>query len=340
MGVFVGIDVSLENSAVCAVDEHGKLVKEMKVASDPGALNACIRNMPGVVEAIGIEAGPLSQWLHKSLTDLGLPVVLMETRQVKAALKAAPVKTDRRDAAGLARLLQMGWFRPVHCKSLSAQELRVLLGARRSVQDAAINIEMSIRGMLRNFGLRLGRIGKVSFEDRVRELTDGNKLIQLSIEPMLRARAALRSELVRLERMARDITREDPVCRLMMTMPGIGPVVALTVRSTIDDPGRFRRSKDVGPSIGLTPRRYQSGETDIIGGVTKAGDLDMRTALYQAATVVIHRSKKPTWLRAWAERVVRRRGVKRAAVALARRMGVILHRMWVDNTEFQAARMA
>ena len=298
MGVFVGIDVSLENSAVCAVDEHGKLLRETKVASDPGALNACIRSMPGVVEAIGIEAGPLSQWLHKSLTDLGLPVVLMETRQVKAALKAAPVKTDRRDAAGLARLLQMGWFRPVHCKSLSAQELRVLLGARRSVQDAAINIEMSIRGMLRNFGLRLGRIGKVSFEDRVRELTDGNKLIQLSIEPMLRARAALRSELVRLERLTRDITREDPVCRLMMTMPGIGPVVALTVRSTIDDPGRFRRSKDVGPSIGLTPRRYQSGETDIIGGVTKAGDLDMRTALYQAATVVIHRSKKPTWL--WA----------------------------------------
>ena len=124
----------------------------------------------------------------------------------------------------------------------------------------------------------------------------------------------------------------------MMTMPGIGPVVALTVRSTIDDPGRFRRSKDVGPSIGLTPRRYQSGETDIIGGVTKAGDLDMRNALYQAATVVIHRSKKPTWLRAWAERVVRRRGAIRAAGALARRMGVILHRMWVDNTEFQAAR--
>ncbi|MCA8899495.1 MAG: transposase, partial [Hyphomonas sp.] len=152
MGFFVGIDVSLENSAVCAVDEHGKLLKETKVASDPGALNACIRSMPGVVEAIGIEAGPLSQWLHKSLTDLGLPVVLMETRQVKAALKAAPVKTDRRDAAGLARLLQMGWFRPVHCKSLSAQELRVLLGARRSVQEAAINIEMSIRGMLRNFG--------------------------------------------------------------------------------------------------------------------------------------------------------------------------------------------
>ena len=160
----------------------------------------------------------------------------------------------------------------------------------------------------------------------------------MSLDP--RARAALRSELVRLERMARDIAREDPVCRLMMTMPGIGSIVALTVRSTIDDPARFRRSKDVGPAIGLTPRRYQSGETDIVGGVTKAGDLDMRTALYQAATVVIHRSKKQTWLRAWAERVVRRRGAKRAAVALARRMGVILHRMWVDKTEFQAARLA
>lgn len=340
MGVFVGIDVSLESSAVCAVDSHGKVMREAKVSSDPGALDVWIRGVPGEVEAIGIEAGPLSQWLHKSLTDLGLPVVLMETRQVKAALKASPIKTDRRDAAGLARLLQMGWFRPVHCKSRSAQEMRVLLGARRSTQKATIDIELSIRGMLRNFGLRLGRIGKVSFESRVRELIQGNPLIELSLEAMLRARSALRTELASLERLVRDIAREDSVCRLMMTMPGIGAVIALTVRSTIDDPGRFRRSKDVGPSIGLTPRRYQSGETDIVGGVTKAGDLAMRTALYQAATVVIHRSKQPNWLRAWAERVARRRGVKRAAVALARRMGVILHRMWVDNTAFQPARQA
>lgn len=340
MGVFVGIDVSPESSAVCAVDGHGKVLKEAKVASEPGALDRWITSVSGDIEAVGLEAGPLSQWLHRALTEARQPVVLMETRQVKAAVKAAPVKTDRRDAAGLARLLQMGWFRPVHCKSLSAQEIRVLLGARRSVQKAAIDMEMSIRGMLRNFGLRLGRVGKVSFESRVRELIDGNALIQVSMEIMLRARVALRTELARLDRLARDIAREDPVCRLMMTMPGIGAVVALTVQSAIDDPARFRRSKDIGPWVGLTPCRYQSGETDIIGGITKAGDVAMRSALYQAAKVVMHRSKRPTWLRAWADRVARRRGSKRAAIALARRMGVILHRMWVDNREFQATEPA
>lgn len=161
MGVFVGMDVSLENSAVCAVDSHGKILKEAKVASEPGVLDCWIKGVSWDSAAVGLEAGPLFQWLHKALAEAGLPVVLIETRQARSALKAAPVKTDRRDAAGLARLLQMGWFHPIHCKSLSAREIRVLLEARRSVQKAAIDMEISICGMPRDFGLRLGRVGKV-----------------------------------------------------------------------------------------------------------------------------------------------------------------------------------
>jgi transposase len=288
---------------------------------------------------IGLEAGPLSQWLHRHLTEDGFEVVLMETRQVKGALQAMPIKTDRRDAEGIARLLQMGWFRPVHCKSISAQEMRAVLTARKAVQKAALDIELSLRGVLRNFGLKMGKVARGRFEARVRELVASNTMLEAAAEPMLRARAELRGELARLEKLLRDLAKVDPICRLMMTMPGVGAVVALTVRAAIDDPERFRSSKDVGPWAGLTPSRHQSGERDVVGAITRAGDAGLRTALFQAATVMLNRGPK-TWLTAWALRVAQRRGKKRATVALARRIGVVLHRMWRDNTEFRFTRDA
>lgn len=337
MDHFIGVDVSLASSALCVVDMRGRVVKEVKVASEPEALASFVRSLPLEITAVGLEAGPLSQWLHKSLTDAGVPAVLMETRQVKAALKAMPIKTDRRDAEGIARLLQMGWFRPVHCKSISAQEVRALLSARKAIQKAMLDLELSLRGVLRNFGLKLGKVSKGRYEARVRELAAGNALLETMSEAMLRSRAGLRTEVAGLEHRLRDLARKDADCRIMMTMPGVGPLVALTVKSAIDDPARFRSSKDVGPWVGLTPRRHQSGETDIVGQISRAGDVGMRTALYQAATVAMHRGK-PSWLKAWGLRVARRRGMKRAVVGLARRMGVILHRMWVDGIEFRFAR--
>ena len=261
----------------------------------------------------------------------------METRQVKAALKAMPIKTDRRDAEGIARLLQMGWFRPVHCKSVSSQEMRALLTSRKSVQDALTNLELSLRGVLRNFGLKLGQVSKGRYEARVRELTTGNAMLEAAAEPMLRARADLRRELAGLEKLVRNLARQDRACRLLMTMPGVGAVIALTFTSAIDDPERFRRSKDVGPWVGLTPRRDQSGERDIVGRITKAGDTGLRAALYQAATVMLNHAG-PNWLKAWAQRLTKLRGKKRATVPLARRIGVVLHRMWRDGTEFRFTR--
>lgn len=212
-----------------------------------------------------------------------------------------------------------------------------MLTARKSIQQAVINLELSIRGVLRNFGLKMGRVAKGRFEERVRELADGNPMLEASAAPILRARAALRDELAGLEKLARDHAGADPVCRLMTTMPGVGAVVALTVKSAIDDPERFRSSKDIGPWVGLTPRREQSGERDIIGQITRAGDVMLRTALYQAATVMLNRGRA-NWLTAWALRVAGRRGKKRATVALARRIGVVLHRMWSDGTEFRFTR--
>ena len=192
MDVFVGLDVSLASTAICVLGEKGKILGEAQVASTPESLVAFMRKLPHGIAAIGLEAGPLSHWLHKGLSDAGFETVLMETRQVKSALKAMPIKTDRRDAEGIARLLQMGWFRPVHCKSVSSQEMRALLTSRMSVQDALTNLELSLRGVLRNFGLKLGQVSKGRYEARVRELTAGNAMLEAAAEPILRVRADLR----------------------------------------------------------------------------------------------------------------------------------------------------
>jgi len=337
MDLYIGLDVSLASTAICVVSAQGKLIQETTAASEPEELVAVLRAITGNVAAVGLEAGPLSQWLYRHLVEAGFAAVLMETRQVKGALSAMPNKTDRRDAEGIARLLQMGWFRPVHCKSISAQEMRALLSSRKAILQAVMNLELSIRGVLRNFGLKMGRIAKGRFEERIQELAEDNSMLEAAANPIITARRALRQELARLEKLLRDHAKSDPVCRSLMTMPGVGALVALTVKAAIDDPSRFRSSKGVGPWVGLTPRREQSGERDIFGAISRAGDVGLRTALYQAATEMLNRAR-PSWLTAWALNVAKRRGKKRATVALARRIGVILHRMWRDGTEFRFMR--
>ena len=195
MKVFIGIDVSLASSAFCVLDEHGRVLERAQIASEPEAFVAFLRNLPWPVAAMGLEAGPLSQWLHRGLAEAGFDLILMETRQVKAVLKAMPVKTDRRDAEGIAQLLRMGWYRPVHCKSVSAQELRALLSTRRAVQKALLDLEQSLRGVIRNFGLKLGPVSKGRYEERVHKLVAGNVMLEAAAAVILSARATLRREL-------------------------------------------------------------------------------------------------------------------------------------------------
>ena len=332
---YVGIDVSLEVSSICVVDAKGKVVREAKVRSEPEALIAFLAELGTAVTRIGLEAGPLSQWLWAGLVAGGHEVVLLETRHVKAALSAMSVKTDRRDARGIAQLLRMGWYRPVHSKSLAAQEIRALLAGRKMLLSKLLDIELSIRGILRGFGLKLGEATKSRFAGRVRELAAGQAMLEAVVEPMLRAREVLRMEAAALHRRTLAIVREHEVCRRLTTVPGVGAVAALTFVAAVDDPARFRRSKDVGAHFGLTPRRYQSGETDVVGGITRVGDASVRVALYEAANVLLTRVKPFSTLKRWATDVAKRRGARRAKVALARKLGAILHRIWVDGTEFR-----
>jgi transposase len=261
--------------------------------------------------------------------------VLLETRHVKAALAAMTVKTDRNDARGIAQLLRLGWFRPVHVKSSGAQEVRALLTARKLVQGKLLDLESGLRGLLRGFGLKVGAVSRGRFEARILDLVHGHAVLETVAGALLTARATLQAQFARLHRALLGMVRADPVCRRLMTVPGVGAVVAITFRSGIDNPARFRRSRDVGPHFGLTPRKYQSGEIDITGSITKVGDRMVRTALYEAASVMLSRTVRPSPLKSWALAVARRRGTKKARVALARKLGVVLHRMWVDGTDFR-----
>src|SRR6266436_5421358 len=278
---FVGLDVSVKETSVCIVDDVGKVILEQKVATEPDTIIALLTSLGVTYGRIGIEAGPLSQWLVNALTAAELPVICVETRHMKALLTAQQInKTDRNDARGIAQMMRVGLFKPVHVKTLVAQEQRMLLAVRR----------------------------------------------------------VMRQQFAVLHKMLLDTVRGDPVCRRLMTAPGVGAVVALTYRATVDQPQRFVHSRAVGAHAGLTPKRYQSGEADYDGGVSKCGDALLRTVLYEAAHSLLTHNGKWSWLKAWGVRVAQRRGMRRAIVAVARRLAVVLHRMWVDGSAFRRSK--
>src|SRR5476649_901801 len=338
MDHFGGLDVSVKETSICIVDDTGRIVREVKVGSEPEALLKVLGSPAYRFKQIGLEAGPLSQWLFSALAEAGLPVVCVETRHMRAVLKAQINKTDRNDARGIAQMMRVGLYRPVHVKTLRSQKLRMLLTHRKLLQSKAIAIDNDLRGTLRNFGLKVGVVGKVRFETRIKELVENLPDLAALVEPLLIVRWVLREQSGSLHRRLLAIVRDDEVCRRLMTVPGVGPVVALTYRATVDVPARFKNSKAVGAVFGLTPSKYQSGEIDRTGGISRCGDEMMRVMLYEAAHILLVRTTKWSWLRAWAMQIARRRGLKKAVVALARRLAVIMHRIWVDGSEFRWTR--
>jgi transposase len=341
MNHYVGIDVSLEASSLCIVNGDGKIIREANVASEPENLVRWLRALNLNLTRIGLEAGPLSQWLHATLRQAGFPVELLETRHVRNAFKIMPVKTDRNDARGIAELMRLGWFRPVHCKTMEAQERRALLTTRKLMQTKLHDIELSLRGILRGFGLKVGKTTPARFAARIKQLVAGHPHLEAIAESLLTVRVALRREFNGLEKEVRAIARTDSRARLLMSVPGVGPIVALTFASAIDDPVRFTSSKRVGPYFGLTPRKYQSGETDIVGRISKIGDASARANLYEAANLILTKPLKGCRaLKSWATRLARRAGPNKAKVALARKLAVIMHRMLVDGMRFRDAATA
>ena len=337
---YAGIDVSLESSSVCVVDAEGRIIREDKIVSEPEALIAWFASLGVELERIGLEAGPLSQWLHAAMAKAGLAVELLETRHVRTAFKTMPVKTDKKDARGIAQLMRLGWFRPVHCKSAPAQEVRVVLTARKLLQGKLHELEMSLRGILRGFGLKVGATTPRTYASRVKTLVEGHATLEAVTSALLKAREAFADELRGLERRIQAMARQDERVRRLMTTPGVGVLVALTFVAAVDDPERFRSSRAVGPHFGLTPRKYQSGETDYTGRISKIGDAGVRSMLYEAAHVILTHPVRGSDLKTWALAVAKRAGMRKAKVALARKLAVVLHRMLRDQTTFVAHRSA
>jgi transposase len=341
MDYYAGIDVSLECSSACVVDASGKIIREAKVASEPEALVDWFRALGLDLARIGFEAGPLSQWLYAAMKQAGLAVELLETRHVSDAFKAMPVKSDRNDARKIAQLMRLGWFRPVHCKSMGAQETRAMLTARKLIQAKLQDTENSLRGILRGFGLKVGKTTKRSFAARISELVTGHPALETIAAAMLAVHMVLSREFNGLEKRVRKMSLLDTKARLLMSTPAVGPIVSLTFACAIDDPSRFTSSKRAGPLFGLTPKKYQSGETDYSGRISKTGDASVREALYEAAHIMLTKPIKGcAQLKSWAMRIARRAGMNKAKVALARKLAVIMLRMLKDNLPFNPAAKA
>jgi transposase len=255
MEYFAGLDVSVKDTSVCIVDGAGKIVREVKVASEPDALLQVLRKPAYCFKRIGLEAGPLSQWLFSALTEASLPVICVETRHVRVVLKAQINKTDRNDARGIAQMMRVGLYRPVHVKTLRSQKLRVLLTHRKLLQSKAIAIENALRGTLRNFGLKVGMAGAMKFEARVKELVNDLPDLAVLVEPLLVVRRTVREQIAVLHHRLLAIVRDDDVCRRLMTVPGVGPVVTLTYRATV---GGVLSAHESGPIQRRRARSFSS----------------------------------------------------------------------------------
>ncbi|RUM95438.1 IS110 family transposase [Pseudaminobacter arsenicus] len=336
MKYFAGLDVSLNETAICVVDEEGIILKEGSVPSEPDAIMTWIRRLDVVISRAGLEIGGLSRWLYGELRAAGLHAFCIDPRKLRGITKTMPVKSDRNDARAIAQVMRVGWYSIVHVKSHRSQEMRMLLTNRRTLLTKQIDIENEIRGTLRVFGVKLsGRITQANFERLALELVEPHPTLAAMIRPMLIARAALRDQYAVLHKMLLRMVRDDEACRRLMTIPGVGALTAVMLTTTIDDPDRFQRSRDVGAHLGMTPRKYASGEIDRNGGISKCGDASIRATLYQASLALLCRSQRWSKLRTWGMAAVKRRGVRRAIVAVGRKMAVLMHWVWADGTSFR-----
>jgi transposase len=334
MKQYVGLDVSMEETKIHVLNEEGRRVWRGKCHSDPDAIEAALRKHAPHAVKIGIETGPLTTWLWTELTERGFPMVCLDARHAKRMLDMNMNKTDDNDAEGLAHIVRSGWYREVRVKSREAMLLKSLAGARARLCATATKLSNQVRGIMKTFGLVVPKGSGGIFERNVLALLDGQEDVAGIILPLLQVWRTVRTQTAALDRRLRAVARESATCRLLMTMPGVGAVTAVSFVAAVEDSETFACSRSVGAWLGLTPRRYQSGEVDRDGRISRRGDNYLRSLLYEAATVLLRRVRGDSALRRWGLDLKKRLGFKRAAVALARKMAVVLHTMWRTGTVF------
>jgi transposase len=341
MAYYAGLDVGLKSTFICVVDEKGKVMLEETVASAPDIIARALRKRKLCYKCVGLETGQLSIWLTKGLMAEGLPVVCMDARQVAAGLSARVNKTDKNDARGIAHLLRCGLYREVHIKSDQSCEQKVLLGTRRKLVEQSCAMEGSIRGLLKIYGIRLGSARRSTFIPSIHAAIKNLSVsVQTAVGTLAEALAHLRGALEKLDASVREAAESDPQCKLLMTVPGVGPVVAMHYVAAIDGSGRFHNARSVGAYLGLTPRQYASGETQRQGSISRCGPIHCRRMLYEAANNILNICKRPSALRTWGLKLARKKGHRKASVAVARKLAIIMQCMLVSNQPFKDGKQA
>lgn len=331
---YIGLDVSVARTAVCILDAAGQVILERSVASTPETIAAIIKASGDVVERVGLEAGINSAWIARGLLEAKLPVIVIDATHAAAALKTGfRNKTDRNDARGIADLMRVNKFRAVSVKSVAAQRDRALLTVREQLRRQSLDARNIIWSILQVEGLKPPKLASPAFQALLAQSLNDEALAPL-LRPLALVVEHIDRQVAKLDKEIAARAKASGACKRLMTVPGVGPLVALTYAAGVDDPGRFTDSRTVGAHFGLTPRRFQSGEMDWSGGISRAGDAGVRRALYQAANVLIHHSHGWCALKSWAVRVAKRRGLARAKVALARKLAVVMHKMWASGEDY------
>lgn len=336
--VYAGLDVSDKSTHVCVVDGSGVVIWSGACATDPDAIARTLKTRARGLVRVVLETGPLSAFLYHGLAEREVPVICVCARHAKGVLSARVNKSDPHDAEGLAQMARTGWFKAVRIKAEATHMDRAQLKIREQLIASRNAIANQLRGLLKLFGLRMGKVttpGKR--RERLVALFAQKPELEAIMAPLVESLEALEAQIRRSSKLLAANAAADPVTARLMSVPGVGPITALTFKSSIEDPGRFARGQDAGAFAGLAPRRSQSGERDYKGRISKAGDPMLRSALYEAANNLLVRVKRPCALQTWGKQLALTKGPKRARVAVARKLAILLHRLWMSETEFRWA---
>jgi transposase len=337
MAIFAGLDVGGKKTAVCIVDRSGKIIWQGTVDTHPEMIAAALKRWQGRLDKVGLESGPFTPHLHRALVAMGYPMVCMDARRAADAIKSRRIKSDKADAWALAEMLRTGWFTAVHVKSVDSHRIKTLLGARDQLVKIKRSLGNQVRGLLRPFGIRLpSRVGTKKFAEAAHQATQNDPIMSASIRALLEALVSIDAQVGKLDAELKELAGRSEVAWRLMSVPGVGPITVMAFIAAIEDVKRFRRTRDIGAYLGLTEKRYQSADTDIRMGISKQGDSMARHYLYEAANVMLTTVKKRFPLRSWGLQLMKKVGPKRARVAVARKLAVMLARMWKDGTHFQA----
>jgi transposase len=335
MEQFVGLDISQAMTHLCVVDGKGKKLWQGKCRTQLEDIVKTIQEKAPTAILIGMESGALSPWLWHALKKTGHPIVCVDARHAHGALSMQINKTDANDAHGIAQMMRTSFFKEVKVKSLDSHRIRTLLGARAQLVGIRTDLKNQVRGVLKTFGAVVSQRVEKGFTAKVRGVMTGQPMLQKMVQPLMEVLHAVQEQINALDGLLEDYAEGNKICSHLMTIPGIGPVTAVAFTAAVDDPKRFGKSRSVGAYFGLTNKRYQSGEADYSGRISKCGDRLVRSYLYEAAGSLLTRSKKWSALKSWGLRIAKRSGLGKAKIAVARKLAVIMHQMWITGEAFR-----